>query len=121
MREREPICGFCWAGRREQEPLIFLPRKGYWVCPHCHMKAICPRDQDEEEIRRDLAIRYATTPGAVSLSASEGMLRSMREHGKGGGGKSGVVGKELMLNGRSWHEDADLIRKHNARMRRQNR
>ena len=87
------------------------------------MKAICPRDQDEEEIRRDLAIRYATTPGAVSLSASEGMLRSMREHGKGGGGKSGRGGRKRthVKRARSWHEDADLIRKHNARMRRQNR
>lgn len=45
-KEREPICGFCWAKLNVRQPLEFRPLGGYWECPVCLTKAENPADEE---------------------------------------------------------------------------
>jgi len=47
-REREPICGLCWAEKRIV-PLEYLPQAQKFVCPWCGAHIETPADRDDEE------------------------------------------------------------------------
>lgn len=77
-RNREPICGFCWAYREIRQPLVFRPADGWWECPLCKARVINPTD-DEASLRADLLRDYDPDPHRFEKT----LASTRRLHGGG--------------------------------------
>lgn len=96
MKQREPICGMCWAIRRRRTPLEYDIDRDIWQCRRCRCIVIDPEagERSPEEVDMMLAQRQA----ANRERAKEGIpgnppwrqgLSGGQIHFKGGGSRSG--------------------------------